>query len=314
MAIGTPTDIGGSQISGLTTTNTVTLTTTVQVDVGDTLIVVVASSTTNRTLNTVADNVAGSTNSYSIGVTANDGTNAENLWFVSCDVTSTIAAGKILTATFANSVSSVRGIAAFKVSGLGVLDISSVNTGTSSAWSTTPGASTNQTDELLVAAAWIATNATNTPATCITGGTGATYTELARDGGGVMDFQGGSRSFVIEYTIVAATNASYRGAGTWSAGSARWRAAFAAFKADITGAFTNTVPPSVSGSLNIGGTLTADPGTWSPTPGSYTYFWHRAEDTVGTNLQEISTATGATYTLDSADANMYLQAGVIPNP
>ncbi len=305
MAIGTPTDIGGTNINGVATTNTVTLTTTVQVDIGDTLIVVVASNTPNRTLSTVADNVAGSTNSYSIAATANDGTNAENLWIVSCDVTSTIASGKIITATFANSVSSVRGIAAFKVSGVGAVDVTAVSTSTSAGWNATASGPTTQADELLVGAGWIATTATSSPGLDVAT-TGTLYNEM-------FDLTAGSRSLTVMWLIKSSTG-TYRSSGTWSAGGSRNRGAFAAFKADITGAFTNTVPPSLSGGLNIGGTLTVNPGTWTPTPGSYTYFWHRAEDTVGTNMQEISTATGSTYTLDSADANLYLQAGVIPNP
>ncbi len=78
--------------------------------------------------------------------------------------------------------------------------------------------------------------------------------------------------------------------------------------------FTNTVPPTVTGNLVVGATVTANPGTWTPTPGSYQNFWHRADDAVGTNLQEITGATGATYTLDSVDTAKFIQAGVIPLP
>ncbi len=76
----------------------------------------------------------------------------------------------------------------------------------------------------------------------------------------------------------------------------------------------NSVAPSISGSLVVGSTVTASPGTWTPTPSSFTYFWHRADDNVGTNLVEIASATGATYTLDPADASKYIQVGVIPVP
>ncbi len=79
----------------------------------------------------------------------------------------------------------------------------------------------------------------------------------------------------------------------------------------VTG-FTNTVAPTVTGTLAVGSTVTANPGTWSPTPSSYNYFWHRADDAVGTNLVEIAGATGATYTLAAADTAKYIQAGVIP--
>ncbi len=79
----------------------------------------------------------------------------------------------------------------------------------------------------------------------------------------------------------------------------------------VTG-FTNTVAPTVTGNLAVGSTVTANPGTWTPTPSSYNYFWHRADDAVGTNLVEIAGATGSTYTLASADTAKFIQAGVIP--
>ncbi len=76
----------------------------------------------------------------------------------------------------------------------------------------------------------------------------------------------------------------------------------------------NVVPPSVTGSLVVGSTLTANAGTWTPVPSSFTYGWHRADDASGTNLQEITGATGSTYTLDVADTSKYIQAVVIPVP
>jgi len=75
--------------------------------------------------------------------------------------------------------------------------------------------------------------------------------------------------------------------------------------------FSNTVLPTVTGNLNVGATLTANPGTWLPTPSSFNYFWHREDDALGTNLVEIG-ATGSTYTLSSSDLNKFIRAGVIP--
>ncbi len=83
--------------------------------------------------------------------------------------------------------------------------------------------------------------------------------------------------------------------------------------AATSSALVNTVPPTVTGTLTVGSTVTANPGTWTPTPSSFTYFWHRADDNIGTNLVEIG-ATGSTYTLDPADASKYIQVGVIPVP
>ncbi len=75
--------------------------------------------------------------------------------------------------------------------------------------------------------------------------------------------------------------------------------------------FTNTVPPTVTGALAVGGTLTISNGTWDPTPSSFQYYWHREDDALGTNLVEIG-ATGSTYTLAAADVGKYIRAGVIP--
>ncbi len=101
---------------------------------------------------------------------------------------------------------------------------------------------------------------------------------------------------------------------TWGGSSA---SAFGAVAIELnrsagSSGFTNTVAPTVTGTFTVGSTVTANAGTWSPTPSSFNYFWHRADDTVGTNLQEISGATGATYTLAAADSSKYIQAGVIP--
>ncbi len=75
--------------------------------------------------------------------------------------------------------------------------------------------------------------------------------------------------------------------------------------------FSNTVAPTVTGALSVGGTLTINNGTWSPVPAGFNYYWRRADDAVGSNLVEIG-ATGSTYTLASADVSKYIQAGVIP--
>ncbi len=74
--------------------------------------------------------------------------------------------------------------------------------------------------------------------------------------------------------------------------------------------FTNTTPPSISGSRTAGGTLTANPGVWTPTPSSYTYRWERtswpgaATTVVG--------STGGTYTVTSADVGTYFRVAVTP--
>src|SRR6185503_11982431 len=63
----------------------------------------------------------------------------------------------------------------------------------------------------------------------------------------------------------------------------------------------NSSPPTISGSLVDGQTLTASPGSWtgSPTP-TFTYQWLRC-DTGGANCNPILGAASSTYTLVTAD-------------
>lgn len=76
--------------------------------------------------------------------------------------------------------------------------------------------------------------------------------------------------------------------------------------------WSNTTPPSISGSRVVGGTLTADPGVWSPAPSGYTYLWERADDVSGTNREVITGATGGTYTIDPLDTSKQIRVGVYP--
>ena len=72
---------------------------------------------------------------------------------------------------------------------------------------------------------------------------------------------------------------------------------------------SNTSAPTISGSPEVGQTLTADPGTWSgDTPISYAYQWRRC-DTGGLNCGDTA-AIGQTYTLATADAGSTMRVVV----
>ena len=66
---------------------------------------------------------------------------------------------------------------------------------------------------------------------------------------------------------------------------------------------TNTKQPTLKGQAKVGKTLTASPGTWSPSPTSTTYQWLR-------NGKPISGATSATYKLKAKDEGKKVSAAV----
>jgi hypothetical protein len=73
---------------------------------------------------------------------------------------------------------------------------------------------------------------------------------------------------------------------------------------------SNTAPPVISGTAQVGSTLTTSDGTWNgTTPFTYTYVWRRC-DANGASCSTISGATAATYVLTSADLGTTLRSVV----
>ena len=72
----------------------------------------------------------------------------------------------------------------------------------------------------------------------------------------------------------------------------------------------NSAAPTISGTPQVGQTLTANPGTWkSDTTPTYTYQWQRCDKT-GNNCAAVSGSTAQTYTVQSADVNSTLRVVV----
>ncbi len=118
----------------------------------------------------------------------------------------------------------------------------------------------------------------------ISSATSATYLLAAADAGNAISVAVSSvKSGYASRTAVSAASASVAASGSSS--------------------FTTTGTPTISGTPTVGQTLTANPGTWAPTPDSYTYQWNRAGSA-------ISGATGSTYALVSADTNQTLTVTV----
>ncbi len=306
MAIGTPTDLGGSNVTGIATSATVTLVTTVGASVGDLVVVGVSSSGGVRVLQSVSDNQGG--NAYTVDVTSDSATTSGDCYIASCVLATPLPVGAIITATFASSLSSIRGIGAFKCSGIAStnpLDRTAIGVGTSAGWSAADNTNIALADELLVGVAMRNSATTSAPGATKSGGLQA-YVEI------FPDITGTSTTFVMQ-AYVETVQDTYRAAGTWGTAGG-WHAAFASYKGAST-TLTNTVVPFIEtpSSFTVGGTLTVNHGTWSPTPSSFNYYWRRADDVVGTNVVEIG-ATGATYTMASADQGKFIQVGVIPVP
>jgi hypothetical protein len=72
----------------------------------------------------------------------------------------------------------------------------------------------------------------------------------------------------------------------------------------------NNSAPTISGTLAVGQTLSVAPGSWTPSPASYTYQWWSCSSQVLATCSLISGATSATYTLTASDGGNYFYAQV----
>ncbi|HZQ89567.1 MAG TPA: hypothetical protein VFA42_06140 [Gaiellaceae bacterium] len=89
------------------------------------------------------------------------------------------------------------------------------------------------------------------------------------------------------------------------------RAALTAIQKRLAAVFAvaNTAAPTIAGGTTVGQTLTADAGTWTGAPSSFSYGWSRC-DASGANCQAIAGATTSTYQVGTADSGSTLVVGV----
>jgi hypothetical protein len=72
----------------------------------------------------------------------------------------------------------------------------------------------------------------------------------------------------------------------------------------------NTSSPTISGTPQVGQTLTAGPGTWTGTPApTFTYQWQRC-DASAANCVAIPVATAQVYTLNASDVGSTIRVAV----
>ena len=163
------------------------------------------------------------------------------------------------------------------------------------ALSTTPGTwSDINGDALTYSYQWYrADDSSDTNLNQITGATSASYTLTFSD--------------AHKYLRVVVTANDGRG-GTQTATSA--------YTQVTNSAPVNSAVPSISGIATVGNALATTNGTWSDADGdgrTYSYQWYRADDSSGTNLNPITGATSASYTLTTSDAHKYLRVVVTAN-
>ena len=72
---------------------------------------------------------------------------------------------------------------------------------------------------------------------------------------------------------------------------------------------SNTAAPTVSGTAQVGSTLTAANGSWNGSPSGYAYAWSRCDQT-GSSCAAIGGATASTYKLQQVDAGATLRVTV----
>jgi hypothetical protein len=137
---------------------------------------------------------------------------------------------------------------------------------------------------------WLRCNGGGNNCANVANGTQSTYTLVGADAGHTMRVR------------VTATNAD----GSNSAESTQTAPVAAATS---SAAPKNTAPPTISGTPKVGQQLTADPGSWSGSPTSFSYQWQHCDADVATCTNVVG-ATRQTYAIQTGDLGYRLRVVV----
>jgi hypothetical protein len=148
-----------------------------------------------------------------------------------------------------------------------------------------PGTWTNKPTAFLYQ--WQRCDAAGAACAVVSGATGRTYTLTTADAGSTVSVAVIAGNAVGKRTAISAVTTIVA----------------------AEGAPASTAPPTISGTVAVGQTLTADPGSWTGSPTSFTYQWRRC-DAAGAGCTDIAGATSQTYTVDAADKGFTLRVAV----
>ena len=148
-------------------------------------------------------------------------------------------------------------------------------------WSNTPTSYAYQ---------WLRCNGGGNSCVNVANGTQKTYTLVGVDSGNTMRVR------------VTATNAD-------GSASAQSDQTAAVEPATSSAAPKNTSAPTISGTPKVGQTLTADNGSWTGSPTTYTYAWQRCDADIASCANVVG-ATGKTYGVRIDDLGYRLRVSV----
>lgn len=148
-------------------------------------------------------------------------------------------------------------------------------------WSNTPTSFAYQ---------WLRCNGGGNSCTSVANGTQSTYTLVGADAGNTIRVR------------VTATNAD-------GSNAVQSDQTATVAPATVSAAPKNTAPPTISGTSKVDEMLTADPGSWSGNPTSFTYQWQRCDADVA-SCSNVIGATSKTYAVPIADLGYRLRVTV----